>query len=33
VGKQMLEAMGGKIWVESEGEGMGSTFLVEVDCG
>jgi signal transduction histidine kinase len=33
VGKQMIEAMGGKIWVESEGEGRGSTFFVEVNVG
>ncbi len=33
VGKQMLEAMGGRVWVESEGEGKGSTFFVEVNVG
>ncbi|MEI8104200.1 MAG: ATP-binding protein [Candidatus Moraniibacteriota bacterium] len=30
VGKQMIEAMGGKIWVASKGDGLGSTFIVEV---
>jgi signal transduction histidine kinase len=26
----MLKANGGKVWVESEGEGKGSTFFVEL---
>lgn len=30
VAKQMLEAQGGKIWLESEGVGKGTTFLVEL---
>ena len=28
--KQFVDAHHGKIWVESEGEGKGSTFLVEL---
>ncbi|MEX0652338.1 MAG: ATP-binding protein [Candidatus Paceibacterota bacterium] len=30
VAKQMVEAHDGKIWIESEGEGKGSTFIVEL---
>jgi signal transduction histidine kinase len=30
VAKQMVEAMGGQIWVDSEGNGKGSTFNVEM---
>ena len=30
VARQMVEAHNGKIWVESEGEGKGSTFIVEL---
>lgn len=30
VGKSMIEAHHGKIWAESEGEGMGSKFIIEV---
>ena len=30
VAKQMIEGMGGKIWVESEGKGKGSTFNIEM---
>jgi signal transduction histidine kinase len=30
VAKEMLKANGGKVWVESEGEGKGSTFFVEL---
>lgn len=30
VGKQMIEAQGGRIWAESAGEGKGSTFFVEL---
>lgn len=30
LGKQFIEGMGGKIWVESGGEGQGSRFIVEV---
>lgn len=30
VAKQMIEAHKGKVWVESEGEGKGSTFFVEL---
>ena len=30
VGKQMIEKSGGKIWVESEGDGKGARFIVEV---
>jgi signal transduction histidine kinase len=29
--KQMIEAHKGKVWVESEGEGKGSTFIIELD--
>jgi len=31
VAKVMTESMGGKIWIESDGEGKGSTFFVEFD--
>ena len=30
VAKTIVEAQGGKIWAESEGEGKGSTFVVEL---
>jgi len=30
VAKQMLEALQGKIWVESKGKGFGSTFFIEL---
>ncbi len=30
VAKQMIEAQGGKIWIESEGAGKGTTFIVEL---
>lgn len=30
VAKEMIKAHGGKIWVESEGEGKGATFFVEL---
>ncbi len=30
VAKQIVEAHGGKIWAESEGQGKGSTFIVEL---
>ena len=30
IAKHLVEAHGGKIWVESEGEGMGSTFIFEL---
>ena len=30
VAKQMIEAQGGKVWVESEGLGKGSTFYIEL---
>jgi len=30
VAKQMIEAQGGKIWIESEGVGKGTTFIVEL---
>lgn len=30
VAKQMVEAQRGKVWAESEGEGKGSTFIVEM---
>ncbi|MEK7208537.1 MAG: ATP-binding protein [Patescibacteria group bacterium] len=30
VAKQLVEAQGGKIWAESEGEGKGATFSVEL---
>ncbi|MCX6703751.1 MAG: ATP-binding protein [Candidatus Zambryskibacteria bacterium] len=30
VAKQMIEAQGGKIWLESEGAGLGTTFFVEL---
>lgn len=33
VGKQMIEAMGGKIWVESPGANQGATFIVEIGLG
>lgn len=33
VNKQMVEAMDGRIWAESEGEGKGSTFYVELPPG
>jgi signal transduction histidine kinase len=30
VGKEIMEALGGHVWAESEGEGKGSTFVVEI---
>ncbi|OGI31194.1 MAG: hypothetical protein A2271_00465 [Candidatus Moranbacteria bacterium RIFOXYA12_FULL_35_19] len=30
VGKKMIEALGGRIWVQSAGANMGSTFFIEV---
>ena len=30
--KMAVEAHGGKIWVESEGEGKGATFAVALPC-
>lgn len=30
VGRSMIEAQGGKVWAESEGEGKGSRFIVEL---
>lgn len=30
VGKSMIEANGGKVWAESEGEGRGSRFIIEL---
>ena len=33
VAKQMIEAMHGKIWVDSEGPGKGSTFVIELEVG
>ncbi len=30
VGRSMIESLGGKIWAESEGEGMGSKFVIEL---
>ena len=33
VAKQIVEAHNGKIWVESEGEGKGSQFYVEIPAG
>ena len=30
--RQVVEAHGGKIWAESEGEGKGSTFFIELPC-
>lgn len=33
VGKQIVEAMGGSIWVESPGENQGSTFIIELKRG
>ncbi|HAI74298.1 MAG TPA: hypothetical protein DCS28_02795 [Candidatus Moranbacteria bacterium] len=33
VGKNMIEGNGGKIWVESEGAGKGSKFIVELEVG
>ncbi|MEK7169674.1 MAG: HAMP domain-containing sensor histidine kinase [Patescibacteria group bacterium] len=30
VAKQLIEAQNGKVWAESEGEGKGSTFMVEL---
>ncbi|MHB1316806.1 MAG: sensor histidine kinase, partial [Minisyncoccota bacterium] len=33
VAKQMIEAMKGKIWIESDGAGKGSTFIIELPEG
>jgi signal transduction histidine kinase len=33
VAKQMIQKHNGRIWAESEGEGKGSTFVVEIDAG
>jgi signal transduction histidine kinase len=30
VAKQMIEAQGGKVWVESKGKGLGSSFYIEL---
>ncbi|MBU2265399.1 cell wall metabolism sensor histidine kinase WalK [Patescibacteria group bacterium] len=30
VARQLIEAHHGRVWAESEGEGKGSTFLVEL---
>ena len=30
VAKQLVEAQNGKVWAESEGEGKGATFFVEL---
>ena len=30
VGKEIMEALGGKVWAESGGEGKGSMFVVEL---
>ncbi len=30
VAKEMIKAHGGRVWVESEGQGKGSTFFVEL---
>ena len=30
VAKQLIEAHQGRVWVESEGEGLGSTFFIEL---
>jgi signal transduction histidine kinase len=30
IAKQMVEAQGGKVWVESEGLGKGSTFFIKL---
>ncbi|MDD5152446.1 MAG: HAMP domain-containing sensor histidine kinase [Candidatus Pacebacteria bacterium] len=32
VAKKMIEANNGKVWVESEGEGKGSTFFIELNA-
>ena len=33
LGKEIITAHSGRIWAESEGEGKGSTFAVELDMG
>ena len=33
IAKEVVEAQGGKIWAESEGQGKGSTFIVEFPTG
>ncbi len=30
IAKQVIDAHGGKIWAESEGEGRGARFIVEL---
>ncbi len=33
VAKQMVEAQNGRVWVESKGKGLGSTFFIELSIG
>jgi signal transduction histidine kinase len=33
VGVKMIEELHGRLWVESEGEGKGSTFFIELPVG